>query len=166
MCRYPRQLRTPENSAQAQPKGSNSTVSLGPCPGQRWHLQPGHQLPPQTPPLPSCAEAPPPPGPSSASTAQGSSTAGGTMEAAREPTPTGGSRKLRAAGACATHQTRPAGTGGGSGRRRLLLPGRPGPRRRRGSSWGRSERGSRNRWGRGWSGAREHLRLAGGRNVY
>lgn len=116
----------PWELSSAQPKGSDSTVSLGPRTGQRWHLQPGHQLPPQTPPLPSCAEAPPPPGQSSASTAQGSSTAGGTMEAAREPTPTGGSRKLRS---CRSLCHAPDPPGGDGRRKREAAAPPPGPPR-------------------------------------
>lgn len=101
--------------------------------------QPGLQLPVQPSPtrsppslLPSCLEPPPPCTPSSGSTTQGSSTAGGTMEATSPPgsrygnrhrpraLPTGrlsGSAPLCTdpAGAFATHQTRPAGTGGGRG---------------------------------------------------
>lgn len=82
--------------------------------------------PPADPPLPSCAEAPPPPGPSSASTAQGSSTAGGTMEAAREPTPTGGSAKLRSCRSLC-HAPDPPGADGRRKREAAAPP--PGPPR-------------------------------------
>lgn len=52
-----------------------------------------HPLPrSRHPPLPSCSEAPPPSAPSSASTTQGSSTAGGTMEATSLPGSRSGSR--------------------------------------------------------------------------
>lgn len=133
--------------------GGSGTTSKAAPPPTRPPAPRATRSEPQAPPtpLPSCLEPLPPCTPSSGSTTQGSSTAGGTMEATSPPESHSGNRyrlralptgRLRAlprsaetrrtaapetsgaAGAFATHQTRPAGTGGGggSGSSSLLRP--------------------------------------------
>lgn len=174
-------------------KSSKSTNCRGAPPLARppapHEIGPLPSVPEQS--LPSCLEALPPSTPSSASTTQGSSTAGGTMEATSPLGSRSGSRhrpgtlpagrpralprfartrqraaleSSGAAGACATHQTRPAGTGGGRGEAAAPPPGPPRlrPPQEAGRQLARSREREQEALGPGLEQkAREHLLFAG-----